>query len=89
MPPRVGAERKWRGMGSRSQREAAAVLKNSMRRRIGVVAVRENARLKRERLAIILSPDGGVAAAGRRAAAYGRFNARHEQDRFYFTGRQV
>ena len=85
---KIGAERKWRAMGSRSQREAAAVLKNSMRRRIGVVAVRENARLKRERLAIILSPDGGAAAAGRRAAAYGHFNARDEQDMFHFTGRR-
>ena len=85
---KIGAERKWRAMGSRSQREAAAVLKNAMRRRIGVVAVRENARLKRERLAIILSPDGGAAAAGRRAAAYGHFNARDEQDMFHFTGRR-
>ena len=47
-----------------------------MRRRIGVVAVRENARLKRERLAIILSLDGGAAAAGMRAATYGSFHAR-------------
>ena len=75
----IGGERLWRSMGSRSIREARGVLKTSMRRRIGVVAARENARLKRERLAIILSPDGGAAAAGRRRASRAYYTFRQEQ----------
>ena len=79
MASKIGGERLWRSMGSRSQREARAVLKTSMRRRIGVVAARENARLKRERLAILLSPDGGAAAAGRRRASRAYYTFRQEQ----------
>ena len=75
----TGGERLWRSMGSRSQREARAVLKTAMRRQIGVVAARENARLKRERLAILLSPDGGAAAAGRRRASRAYYTFRQEQ----------
>jgi hypothetical protein len=66
----IGAERRWRRMGARSQVEAKAYIKFAMRRSIGVVAARANAKLVRERLGICLGRDGTTGANRRRRAKY-------------------
>ena len=63
----VGAERRWRLMGARSQQEARAALLFMMRRSIGITAVRANAKMMRERLGLVLG--NGAAASKRRRCA--------------------
>ena len=63
----VGAERIWRRMGARSALEAKGVIKNRLRRSIGITATRAAARLKIDRLGIALGD--GAKAAQRRGAA--------------------
>ena len=46
-----GAERRWREMGAANQTDAKSALVQSMRRSIGIEAVRGHARLKLDRLA--------------------------------------
>ena len=62
----VGAERKWRRMGARSQSEARAVLLNRYRRMAGITIVKAAARLMRESLETVLCGGGAAAAARRR-----------------------
>ena len=66
-----GATRHWRGMRARNSEEAKGVLAWLLRRRWGITALRENARLKLERLEFV--GHGATAASARRAnAALGR-----------------
>ena len=63
----VGAERHWRSMGSRDQPAAVGTLAWLLRRRWGMTALRENARLKLDRLEFV--GRGAAAAICRRQAA--------------------
>ena len=51
LPVDKGAERRWREMGAANQTDAKSALVQSMRRSIGIEAVRGHARLKLDRLA--------------------------------------
>ena len=82
----IGAERKWRSMGSRSWVEARGVLTNSVRRGIGIVATRAAARLMIGRL--------GVARGDGRAAAQRRRNFKSsrrsfEEENYFHNGPQA
>ena len=74
-----GTERRWRRMGARSILEARAAIMFTMRRSIGITATRENAKMIRERLNILLE-DGGLAAERNRNN--GRFNAKRAQNHY-------
>jgi len=74
----VGAEAKWRNMGARSVVGARGVIKNRLRRMIGINAAKANAVLKRERLGIALG--NGQNAYKRR---YNAFTARKMREEFY------
>ena len=63
---RSGAQHHWRGMQAESASNAQGVLAWMLRRRWGMTALREAARLKLERLEFV--GPGSVAAADRRAA---------------------
>ena len=71
----MGAERSWKRMGARNVLEAKGLIKAM--ETLGVAAVRENARLKLDRLGVVFGSEGG--AAERRAQD--RFNF-DEQRRF-------
>ncbi len=64
---RKGAAHHWRAMGCRDEASAIGVLAWMVRRRWGITALRENARLKIERLAFV--GRGAAAAASRRLRA--------------------
>ena len=68
----------WRSMGARSVVGARGVIKNRLRRMIGINAARANAVLKRERLGIALG--NGPNAYKRRHSA---FTARKMREEFY------
>ena len=65
----TGAARHWRGMQAASPREARGALAWLLRRRWAMTALRENARLKLERMEFV--GRGAPAAADRRQAAMG------------------
>ena len=69
--------RTWKLMGARNVLEAKGLIKAMARKTLGVAAVRENARLKLDRLGVVFGSEGG--AAERRAQD--RFNF-DEQRRF-------
>jgi len=70
----LGASRHWRTMGCLEEAKARGILAWSLRRRWGLTAVRENARLKLDRLRHVGS--GAAIASQRRAAAAGAWSAR-------------
>ena len=63
----TGAQRHWRSMGSSDEGTAKGILAWMLRRRWGLTALRENARLKLERLEYV--GRGAHAAAERRGMA--------------------
>jgi len=75
----IAAERRWRGIGARNQQEARSVIKGRMIRSIGITAVREAARMKRERLGVAL---GDASAANRTRQRAGQF-ARTMREEYY------
>ena len=70
----AGAHRHWRGMRHADAFSAAGTLAWLLRRRWALTAMRENARLKLDRLEHV--GRGAVAAANRRASAWEAHNAR-------------
>ena len=74
----TAGERVRRAIGANSIVEAKAVVKNRIFRSVGIAAVREAARLKRERLGIVLGGDGNAAAARRNFARQNNENIRNE-----------
>ena len=79
MTSEIAAEHRWREMGARSVDEARIVFRGRMRRSIGITAVREAAKLKRERLGIVLG-DGKAAETRRR---WGAHFSRKMQEEYY------
>ena len=79
----AGAARHWLEMRSRSPREAVGALAWLLRRRWGLTALRENARLKLERLEFV--GRGAALAADRRACAWSSAaaNARRSACQFW------
>ena len=75
---RQGAKQKWRQMGCIGEEQAVGCLAWLLRRRWGLTAVRECARLKLERLAFV---GRGAAAASRRRQA--GIHAYSERERLY------
>ena len=71
---RAGARRHWRGMRCREPSTATGVLAWMLRRRWGLTALRENARLKLDRLEYV--GRGGTVAARRRSEAWADYEAR-------------
>ena len=61
---RAGARARWRSMGCHTEADAVGCLAWMLRRRWGVTALRENARLKLERLSYV--GRGASSAAARR-----------------------
>jgi hypothetical protein len=68
----IAAERRWRGMGARNQQEARAIIKCRMIRSIGITAVREATRMKRERLGIVLGNETAASRTRQRAGQFAR-----------------
>ena len=73
----MGAERSWKRMGARTAIEAKGLIRAQALKTLGIVAVRENARLKLDRLGVLFGSEGG--AAERRATDRFAFD---EQRRF-------
>ena len=82
----VAAERKWRRMGARNPHEARAVIAARVYRSIGILSVREAAKMKRERLGIAL---GDGSAASRRRKRAGQFaRTMREEYQAHFVARE-
>ena len=62
----MGAARCWKDLGSRSVQEARGLIKHIATQTLGIVAVRQNARLKLDRLGVAFGESGQT--DGRRAA---------------------
>ena len=85
---KTAAERRWRAIGTHSIIEAKAVIKNRVLRSLGITAVREAAKLIRERLGIVLGGDSS--AAVRRSFAKERHvNMRREYAASFGRGPQM
>ncbi len=70
----TGARRHWQSMGSTDEAAACGTLAWLLRRRWGITALRENARLKLERLEFV--GRGAITAMARRAVAASSMAAR-------------
>ena len=68
----IGADRKWRSMGARSIEEAVPVIRNRIRRSMGITAIIAEQQLRAERLGIALG--NGRKAAERRAFSRAKFH---------------
>ena len=83
----IAAERRWRELGARSVGDARNAIMHSVRRSLGIVAVREAAKLKRERLGIVLG--NGSAASERRRGAKRRAQRMHHDYANWAFGRDA
>ena len=85
---KTAAERRWRAIGTHSISEAKAVIKNRVLRSLGITAVREAAKLIRERLGIVLGGDSS-AAVRRSYAKELHVNMRREYAASFGRGPQM
>lgn len=67
-----GAAVKWQSMGARSYREAKDVIRQRVRRSLGITAIRAAARLKCDRLGLALGNGKDAAKRRKRAKNYWR-----------------
>ena len=82
----MGSERTWRDMGARSQMEAKNLIRTMIRESIGIEAVRGNARLLLDRLAV-MSGDAAKAKQRREGSRFGWWQRRHLRSRLQGFGK--
>ena len=73
----AAADHRWRAMGCKDATIAKSVIKNMIRKNLGIVAARANAQLIEDRLGILLG--NGKAAAERRRGAEEMSKKAHEE----------